>query len=125
MIHPRRPVFLNLLQIQLPLGALTSIGHRITGVLLGVCVPIGVYMLDRSLRDEQGFVEMVGMFKYFTVKAVTLLVVWALAHHVLSGIRHLLSDANVAAPLRSARRSAWFANLGGVALTAVAAGLLL
>jgi succinate dehydrogenase/fumarate reductase cytochrome b subunit len=32
----RRPVFFNLLQIQLPLGALTSITHRITGVILAL-----------------------------------------------------------------------------------------
>ena len=30
----RRPVFFNLVQIQMPVGALTSITHRVTGILL-------------------------------------------------------------------------------------------
>ena len=32
----RRPVFFNLTQIQMPVGALTSITHRVTGMLLGI-----------------------------------------------------------------------------------------
>ena len=52
-----RPVFLNLTQIRMPVGALTSIGHRITGMLLAAGVPVGVFLLDRSLQDEQGFAD--------------------------------------------------------------------
>ena len=44
-----RPVFLNLTQIKLPVGALTSIGHRISGVVLAINVPIAIYLLQRSL----------------------------------------------------------------------------
>lgn len=54
-----------------------------------------------------------------------LLVVWALAHHVLAGVRHLLSDFRIGSPLRAARRSAWLVNFGGVALTLAAAAVLL
>lgn len=35
----QRPVFFNLTQIQLPVGAVTSITHRITGILLAVGIP--------------------------------------------------------------------------------------
>jgi succinate dehydrogenase cytochrome b556 subunit len=45
MTRQSRPVFLNLMQIQMPVGALTSIGHRITGVLLAVGVPLSLYLL--------------------------------------------------------------------------------
>lgn len=31
-----RPIFCNLLQIQMPVGALTTIMHRITGILLAL-----------------------------------------------------------------------------------------
>ncbi len=40
----RAPVFLDLMQIQMPVGALTSIGHRITGILLAAKVLVGVYL---------------------------------------------------------------------------------
>ena len=45
------------MQIQMPVGAWTSIGHRVTGILLAVGVPVSVYLLDRSLRSEQAFAD--------------------------------------------------------------------
>ena len=46
--HSRRPVFLNLTKIQMPVGALTSILHRISGVVLAASVPAAVYLLGLS-----------------------------------------------------------------------------
>lgn len=120
-----RPVFLNLTQIRMPVGALTSIGHRVTGVLLAAGVPVGVFLLDRSLQDEQGFADVSGLLGHGAVKVALVLVVWALAHHVLAGVRHLLSDFDVGSPLRLARRSAWFVNLGGLVVGLFAAGTIL
>lgn len=123
-IRLHRPVFLNLMQIQMPVGALTSIGHRISGVALAASVPIAVYLLDHSLRDDAGFAEIKTLFGHFAVKAAAVIVVWALAHHVLGGVRHLLTDFGIGSPLRVARRSAWFVNLAGVAVALSAAGVL-
>ncbi len=120
----RRPVFLDLLRIQLPVGALTSIGHRISGVVLSASVPIAVYLLGHSLRDDAGFAEVRALLGQFPVKAAAVIVVWALSQHVLGGVRHLLSDFDIGAPLRVARRSAWFVNLAGVAVALVAAGVM-
>lgn len=125
MTRPPRPVFLNLAQIRMPVGALTSIGHRISGMVLAASAPMGVYLLDRSLHDEQGFAEVTGLLGHWGAQVAMVLVVWALAHHVLAGVRHLLSDFNVGSPLRLARRSAWFVNLGSVAVSLFAAAALL
>ncbi len=43
MARSSRPVFLNLMQIQMTVGALTSIGHRLTGALLAAGVPFSLY----------------------------------------------------------------------------------
>ncbi len=51
-VRLRRPVFLDLMQIQMPVGAVTSIGHRISGVVLAASVPIAVYLLGQSLRCQ-------------------------------------------------------------------------
>ena len=118
------PVFLNLAKIQMPVGALASIGHRISGVILSLSVPAAVYLFGLSLRDDQGFASVTALFTRFPVKAAAVLAVWALAHHVLGGVRHLLSDFDVGSPLRLARRSAWFVNVGGVALALLAAGAI-
>ena len=37
----RKAVFFNLTQIQMPVGAVTSITHRITGILLAIGIPFG------------------------------------------------------------------------------------
>jgi succinate dehydrogenase / fumarate reductase cytochrome b subunit len=47
---------------------------------------------------------------------VAFLLAWALAHHLLAGVRHLLTDISVGSTLSRARRSAWAVNLGGVAM---------
>ena len=125
MTRSPRPVFLNLTQIRMPVGALTSIGHRISGIVLAASVPMGVYLLDRSLQNEQAFADVTALLRHGGVKVAIVLVVWALAHHVLAGVRHLLSDFDVGSPLRLARRSAWFVNLGGVAVALLAAGVVL
>ena len=124
MIPRSRPVFLDLLQIQMPVGALTSIGHRISGVVLVLAVPAATSLLGRSLRDADGFAQVVAVLAYLPVKAMAVIMVWALAHHVLGGVRHLLSDFDIGSPLRTARRTAWFVNLAGVAVALAAAGVI-
>ena len=125
MKHSSRPVFLNLLQIKMPVGALTSITHRVTGVLLAASVPVALYVLELSLRSEQGFDDASRLFGHPVVKAAMFIALWTLAHHLLAGIRHLLSDMSVGSTFVKARRSAWAVNIGGLALALVAAGVWL
>ena len=120
-----RPVFFNLMQIQMPVGALASIGHRLSGVLLAAGLPVAVYLLDISLRDEQGFAEVARWGNSWPFKGAAFLLAWALAHHLLAGVRHLLTDISVGSTLYRARRSAWAVNLGGVAIALLVGALWL
>lgn len=120
----KRPVFLNLTKIRMPVGALTSIGHRISGVILALSVPAVVYLFGLSLRDEPGFARVMAMFGAVPVKGVIVIVVWALAHHLLDGVRHVLTDFDIGSPLRVARRTAWFVNLAGVVVAMVTLGVI-
>ena len=56
-MHNQRsaPVFLNLFRIRFPVGAVTSIAHRLSGLLLFLSFPVLVYWLDLSLRDPAGY----------------------------------------------------------------------
>lgn len=121
----RRPVFFNLLQIQMPVGALTSITHRVTGIFLALSIPFSVYVLDLSLQCPQGYAQVIAWFDKFAFRVTAIILVWALAHHLLAGVRHLLSDIDVGSQLPAARRSAWIVNLGGVVVALLAAGVLL
>lgn len=122
---PVRPVFFDVTRIQLPVGALTSIAHRISGVLLAVGLPIAMYLLHLSLRDEQGFAEVARWADAWVFKVPALLFAWALAHHILAGVRHLLTDVSVGSTLFTARRSAWAVNLCGVAIALLVGALWL
>ena len=125
MPQMNRPVFFNLLQIEMPVGALTSITHRVTGLLLAIGVPWGIYILEVSLQDPQGYAQVIAWFDTFAVRVATIALAWSLAHHLLAGVRHLLSDIDVGSQLSSARRSAWIVNLGGVAVALLTAGAVL
>ena len=109
----------------MPVGALTSIVHRMTGVLLAASVPFGVYLLDLSLRSEHAFAQMLGLFEFPAIKGTAIVLTWALAHHALAGIRHLLTDISIGSTLAAARRMAWLVNLGAAAIAVIAAGALL
>src|SRR6185295_9450655 len=121
----RRPVFLDLLHIQMPVGALTSITHRVTGVLLAIGVPFTIYLLDLSVQGPEGYAEVIALFERWYGKLGLILLIWSLTHHLLAGIRHLLSDIDVGSLLPAARRSAWIVNLTGLAVALLAVGVLL
>ncbi len=103
----RRPVFFHLLQIRLPVTAIVSIGHRVSGVVLALSIPALAYLLQLSLRSAESFSQVAAFFRELPVRVVVVLLVWALAHHVLAGVRHLLFDIHVGTGLRAARVSAW------------------
>jgi len=124
MARPR-PVFFDPLRIQLPVGALTSITHRVTGVLLALSIPLVAYLLDLSLRGPEDYARVAALVGAMPSRVAAVVLTWALAHHLLAGIRHLLSDVDVGSRLPFARRSAWFVNLSGLAVAALAAGALL
>jgi succinate dehydrogenase / fumarate reductase, cytochrome b subunit len=121
----RRPIFFNLMQIQMPVGAVTSIAHRVTGIFLALSVPFSIYLLDLSLQDPQSYAHVISLFDKLAFRGAAIVFVWVLAHHLLAGIRHLLSDVDIGSQLPAARRSAWVVNLGGVAVALLAAGVLL
>jgi succinate dehydrogenase / fumarate reductase cytochrome b subunit len=106
----QRPVFLNLLSIRFPVGAVASIGHRISGVLLVLVLPFAVLALERSLRGEP-FLALEGW-----VRLPAALLAWACAHHLFAGIRHLLTDVGIGASLPAARASAYAALIGAAAV---------
>ena len=110
------PVNLNLFRIRFPVGAVTSIAHRVSGVLLILSIPLMIYLLDLSLQGPEGFATAAAHLQATGVRLGSVLIAWSLFHHLLSGIRHLLLDIGVGIELRPARRSAWLVNLLGLLL---------
>ncbi len=101
----KRPVYLNLFRIHLPLAGWVSVLHRISGALLFVAIPLAVWGLSVSLSGENGFRRMTGCFSQPLPRLILLLLVWALAHHGFAGLRHLALDVHWGVSLRCARQS--------------------
>ena len=112
----QRPRFLNLLQIRLPITGVASIGHRISGVLLVLMIPFGLYLLELSLRDAAGYRQATELLRQPLIALSLLFVLWALAHHLFAGLRHLLLDLDIGVSRAVARKSAWLVVFGGAAV---------
>jgi succinate dehydrogenase / fumarate reductase cytochrome b subunit len=105
------PVYLNLLRIRFPVGAVTSIAHRISGVLLFLSLPVLIYLLELSLQGPAGYEKTISYINNCWFEAGLVLIVWSFMHHLLSGIRFLLIDIDKGVSLQTARGSAWLVNL--------------
>lgn len=114
-----RPRFLNLLLIRMPVGAITSIGHRISGILLFLCIPLAAFLLDLSLQGTDGFELAARLLTSPWLRAAELLIAWSLAHHLLAGIRFLLIDLEVGVDKAPARASALAVNIAAPLLAAL------
>ena len=116
-----RPVYLNLLRIHLPITGWVSILHRLSGVLLFAALPFGVGALSVSLSGEAGFRQVADTLAHPLVRLFALSLVWAFAHHIFAGLRHLALDAHWGMDLKRARQSSLAALLAGGLVTLVAA----
>lgn len=112
-----RPVFLNLFKIRQPIGAIASIVHRVSGVLLVLALAPALYLLERSLAAPESYAEIAAWLRSGTGRVVLLAGVWLFAQHLLSGIRALLLDLDVGASLRPARAMAWATFVGSIVVT--------
>ena len=120
----KRPVYLNLLKIRLPLPGMISFAHRITGVILFLAIPFAVYLLDQSVQSPQAFAEVQLLLDQPLLLFVQILLLWSLAHHFFAGIRFLLIDAEIGVELTSARTGSWLVLLAeAITLAAIIAGL--
>jgi succinate dehydrogenase / fumarate reductase cytochrome b subunit len=106
--RPRpRPVYLNLLAIRMPLPAVVSILHRISGALLFfVGVPLALWALQESLGRAEAYEALRTFVARPLVKLVVLGLVWAYLHHLFAGLRHVLQDVHIGGELKPARQSA-------------------
>jgi succinate dehydrogenase / fumarate reductase cytochrome b subunit len=121
MQNKRRPVFLDLTRIDLPITAVISIIHRLTGVLFFVLIPFLIYLFDLSLSGQQGFEATSNLLDHWLARALLVLLSWGFAHHLLAGIRYLLIDIDIGVGLESSRVSAWCVVGGGLIVLFTAA----
>lgn len=116
-----RPVYLNLFRIHLPLAGWVSILHRLSGALLFLVFPLGVWALSVSLSGEAGFQRMLDGMAHPLSKLGGLLLVWAFVHHLLAGVRHLALDVHWGVERHQSRRTSMAVMLLAAMITLLAA----
>ena len=103
----KRPEFRNINAItdlpsyRLPLAALVSILHRISGAIMFLLLPFIIWMFDTSVSSEISFAKFkaafnlgIGFVPGWLIKLVALALIWAFVHHFIAGLRHLWEDVN-------------------------------
>ena len=121
----KRRIYLNLLQIRLPLTGVVSILHRVSGALLTLCLPFSLYYLQLSLSSEPGFHDTISLLDPLPVRLLVLLLVWAFVHHLVAGVRHLLQDLEIGITRQGGRRGSWLILVLSLAIVLWVAGRLL
>ncbi|ACB66294.1 succinate dehydrogenase, cytochrome b556 subunit [Burkholderia ambifaria] len=99
-VRKPRPEYRNIgigditLKYRMPLAAILSILHRVSGALLFLFLPFLLFLFDQSLTSELSFEVFKAFLSNIVVKLIVLALSWAFLHHFCAGIRHLLMDVN-------------------------------
>jgi succinate dehydrogenase / fumarate reductase cytochrome b subunit len=119
-----RPKYLNLLQIQMPIPAIISIMHRVSGAVLFFALPLLLWVWQQSLVSFGAFGELRLFFANWLVKLIAIGLLWGFFHHLLCGLRFLALDLHIGGELEAARASSRAVFAGGILLAAVAGWLI-
>jgi succinate dehydrogenase / fumarate reductase cytochrome b subunit len=101
----KRPKYLDLTRIKLPVPALVSILHRISGFGLFLFLPLLLWLLQSSLASPDSYVRYRAAIAHPLMKLVLIGLIWAFLHHLIAGLRFLLLDIHVGTELAVARNS--------------------
>lgn len=102
----KRPKYLNLLEIKLPIAGFVSILHRVSGFGLFLMLPLLVWMLELSLSSVESYQALQSLASHPVAKLLLIGLLWAFLHHFCMGIRILLIDVHIGVEKKQARSSA-------------------
>jgi len=85
----------TMLTLNWPITSLSSILHRVTGVLLFLSVPLCLWALEKSLSSQAEFNQLKLALQGDLAKFILWAILAMLAYHIIAGIRHLLMDAGI------------------------------
>ena len=105
-----RPVYIDLRKINLPVSALISITHRLSGMyVFFITLPLMLVLIYFSTESEDSFNDLSLFLKdYKFILGLIVLSFCILWYHILSGVRHLIMDAHIGESLIASKYSAIF-----------------
>lgn len=102
----KRPVNLNLMTMKFPITAITSITHRVTGVILFLSLPFLLCLLSHSLKSPATFDATRLLISKGWMDFLLWVVLSSTAFHVIAGIRHILMDFGLGESLKGGKITA-------------------
>lgn len=120
----RRPRYLNLLRIKLPLPGVVSFLHRVSGALLFAAIPLFLAIFQLTLDSAETFEKVKQGFGNLPVKLVLILLLWGFSHHFFAGLRFIAMDFHLGLDLKETRRNSWLVLAFSLTLTAMIGGWL-
>ena len=105
-----RPVYIDLRKINLPVSALISITHRLSGMyVFFITLPLMLALIYFSTESEDSYNDLSLFLKdYKFILGLIVLSFCILWYHILSGVRHLIMDAHIGESLIASKYSAIF-----------------
>ena len=105
-----RPVYIDLRKINLPVSALISITHRLSGMyVFFITLPMMLALIYFSTESEDSFNDLSLFLKdYKFILGLIVLSFCILWYHIHSGVRHLLMDVHIGESLIASKYSAIF-----------------
>jgi succinate dehydrogenase / fumarate reductase cytochrome b subunit len=118
-----RPLSPHLSVYRLTMTMAMSIAHRISGAALYAGVLLLAWFLIAASTDAATFAVFSDFIQSFIGRLVLFGFAWALFHHLVGGVRHIVWDSGYGldAPLRD--QMAWATLIAGFALTIVVWGV--
>lgn len=102
-----RPINLNLTTMKFPIMAISSILHRISGILLFILFPLMLYFFDMSLKNAGTFSDVTMWVKECLLcKLACWAFISAVAYHLLAGVRHMVMDLGYGESVQVGRQTA-------------------
>lgn len=115
----KRPKYLKLFEIKLPLPGWVSILHRVSGAGLFLMLPLLIWLFGLSLGSAESFATFKAITAFWLVKLILLGLLWAYLHHFCMGIRILLLDMQIGIEKVQAFNSSIVVLVVSLALTAL------
>lgn len=121
MDKKQRPVYLDIPKLgsRMSITAKISILHRISGVLMFLAIPFVLFLLHKSLTNEEFYEQCYCVASLLIMKAIYLVLIWAIMHHMCAGVRFLFLDIEKGIEKTSAQKSARWVLVVSLLLTAV------
>lgn len=85
-------IYLNLFLIDFPFTAITSIIHRISGLMLFLVIPFCLYFFKLSIESESAFETTKIIISQFHIKTIIYIVYLMFLYHLINGIKHMIMD---------------------------------